>query len=254
MNNLDKIIKNRIFNFLVSVYNWLIKPDVVKISVIIDLILFLPGLYLCVIIAMVYGSQRYNIWDNFMSDLGSINYTPVPNLFDVNLMITSVLIIPAFLYNYKYLTKDTRVIVFNSQEKSMRRVFHIIIFINALSGLILLLIGSIGMFGIGIFSEDRTTLFNLHFYFSVFVFLGLIFGSMFVGIAILLNKVICPRYLGFYMIFGPFITGYLYANPPFTLTQPFLEWMMLVSFQIWLIPAAIFTLIQIKKQSLKRFK
>ena len=236
-------------SFLVDAYKWLTKKEIVKISIIIDLILFLPGLFLCVIIAMVYGAQGYTIWANFISDLGSFNYTPLPILFDVILMITSVLIIPAFLYNYKYLTKNTKIIVYNPQEKPIRKIFHIIIYINALSGLILLLIGSIGMFGIGIFSEDRTTQFNLHFYFSILVFVGLIFGSMFVGVAIVLNKVICPRYLGLYMIFGPFITGYLYFNPPFMLTEPFLEWMMLFSFQIWLIPAAIFTLIQIKKQS-----
>ena len=232
-----------------NVYNWLTKEELVKISIIINLILFAPGLFLCVIIAMVYGVQGYNIWDNFISDLGSFNYTPIPILFDVIIMITSVLIIPAFLYNYKYLTKSAGIIVFNSQEKSMRRVLHIIIYVNALSGLILLLIGSIGMFGIGIFSEDRTTQFNLHFYFSLLVFVGLIFGAMFVGVAILLNKVICPRYLGLYMIFIPFFTGYLYFNPPLNLTEPFLEWMMLFSFQIWLIPAAIFTLIQIRKLS-----
>jgi hypothetical membrane protein len=124
---------------------------------------------------MVYGSQGYNIWNNFISDLGSINSTPIPNLFNVIILITSVFIIPAFLYNYKYLTKNTKIIVFNSQKKSFRTVFNIIIYINALFGLILLLIGTIGMFGIGIFSEDRTTQFNLHFYFSALVFIGLIF-------------------------------------------------------------------------------
>ena len=228
-------------------YNWLTKPKLVKISIIINLIVFLPGLFLCVIIALVYGSQGYTIWDNFISDLGSINYTPFPNLFNVIIMVSSILIIPAYLYNFKYLTKNTRNIVFNSQEKSIRRGFHIIIYVNAFSGLILLIIGSIGMFGIGIFSEDRTTQFHLHFYFSVLVFVGLIFGSMFVGISILLNKVICPRYVGFYMIFGPFLAGYLFVNPPNILIEPFLEWMMLLSFQIWLVPAAIFTLNQIKK-------
>jgi hypothetical membrane protein len=232
---------------MASIYEWLTKPDVVKTSIIISLILFIPGLSLCVIIAMTYGTQGYTIWNNFISDLGSFNYTPIPFLFNVVMIIVSVLTIPAFLYNYKYLTKDARFIVFNSQETSMRRIFHIIIFINSLLGLILLLIGSIGMFGIGIFSEDTTTQFHLHFYFSVLVFVGLIFGSMFVGIAIILNRVIYPRYLGFYMIFGPFLTGYLYVNPPNILTEPFLEWMMLFSFQIWLVPAAIFTLNQIKK-------
>ena len=66
-------------------------------------------------------------------------------------------------------------------------------------------------------------------------------------VSILLNKVICPRYVGFYMIFGPFLAGYLFVNPPNILIEPFLEWMMLLSFQIWLVPAAIFTLNQIKK-------
>lgn len=240
-------MKNQVFKNFIDAYNWLTNPILVKKSVILNLILFLPGLFLCVMIALFFGPQGYTIWDNFISDLGSLNYTPIPFLFDLILMIGSLLTIPAFLYNFKYLTKDTRPIVFNSQERSLRRVFHIIIYLNALLGLIFLLVGTIGMFGIGIFSEDRTTQFNLHFYFSVLVFVGLIFGAMFVGIAIVLNKVICPRYLGLYMIFGPFIAGYLYLNPPFMLTVPFLEWFMLFSFQVWLIPAAFFTLDQIRK-------
>lgn len=229
-------------------YNWLTNPKVVKKSVSLNLILFLPGLFLCVIIAIVFGPQGYTIWDNFISDLGSFNYTPIPFLFDLILMIGSLLTIPAFLYNFKYLTKDTRLIVFNSQERSLRRVFHIIIYLNALLGLIFLFVGSIGMLGIGIFSEDRTTQFHLHFYFSVLVFVGLIFGAMFVGVAVLFNNVICPRYLGLYMIFGPFIAGYLYLNPPLMLTDQFLEWLMLFSFQVWLIPAAFFTLKQIRNR------
>ncbi|TFG22900.1 MAG: DUF998 domain-containing protein [Promethearchaeota archaeon] len=242
-------MKNRTLKKFIVAYNWLTNPNIVKKSVTLNLILFLPGLFLCVMIAMFLGPQGYTIWDNFISDLGSFNYTPIPFLFDLILMIGSLLIIPAFLYNFKYLTKDTRPIVFNSQERSLRRVFHIIIYLNALLGLIFLFVGAVGMFGIGIFSEDRTTQFHLHFYFSVLVFVGLIFGAMFVGIANLLNKVICPRYLGAYMIFGPFITGYLYLNPPFMLTDQFLEWLMLFSFQVWLIPAAFFTLNQIRKGS-----
>ena len=229
-------------------YNWLTNPIIVKKTVILNLIIFLPGLFLCVMIAMFFGPQGYTIWDNFISDLGSFNYTPVPFIFDLILMIGSVLIIPVYLYNFKYLTKYTRIIVFDSQERSLRRIFHIIIYLNALLGFFFLFVGTIGMFGIGIFSEDRTTQFNLHFYFSVLVFVGLIFGALFVGIANFLNKVICPRYLGAYMIFGPFIAGYLYLNPPFMLTDQFLEWLMLFSFQIWLIPAAFFTLNQIRNR------
>jgi hypothetical membrane protein len=221
------------------------QTKLVRFSVIINLIIFLPGLILCVIIAILYGPHGYSIRDNYISDLGSLNFTPVPLLFDSILMSGAILILPAFFYNSKYLTSGARKIIFNREEKLSRRILYIFIYVNAIIGLIFLLIGSIGMFGIGIFSEDR--IIELHFIFSVLVFVGLIFGSLFVGIAIVLRKAICPRFLGFYMIIGPYLAGYLFLNPPFMAPKPFLEWVMLFSFQIWLIPAAFFTLNHIKK-------
>ncbi|MFX1287032.1 MAG: hypothetical protein ACFFFY_00550 [Promethearchaeota archaeon] len=103
-----------------------------------------------------------------------------------------------------------------------------------------LLSGAVGLFGVGLFSEDRTTELGLHFIFSIIVFAGLAFGAFFNGIAILLKlkKTIFPRLLGLYMILGPFIATLMFIYPPISVTRPFLEWMMLFAAFIWLIPTA----------------
>jgi len=226
----------------------LINPKIVRSAIIINLITFIPGLILCVLIANFFGSQGYNIWENYISDLGSIIYTPVPILFDFIIIFGAILTIPAFLYNNKFLMEGTKEIILNSAEKIWKRLYYLFIDISAILGYFFLLIGSVGMFGIGIFSIDRSP--PIHFFFSVFVFAGLIFGALFAGIAILLKKVICPHFLGLYMIIGPFMAGFLFLNPPVSITIQFLEWIMLFAQQIWLIPAAFYTLHHIEKKRL----
>ncbi len=107
-----------------------------------------------------------------------------------------------------------------------------------------LLSGAVGLFGIGLFSEDRTTELGLHFTFSIIVFAGLAFGALFNGIAILLKlkKTIFPRLLGLYMMVGPFTAGVLFLFPPSSVTRPFLEWMMLLAAFLWLIPESFLIL------------
>ncbi|NHJ25312.1 MAG: hypothetical protein EAX89_12095 [Candidatus Lokiarchaeota archaeon] len=227
-------------------YKLLVEPNLVKLTIRINLFTFIPGLAICVLIATLVGPQGYTIWNQYISDLGSLNVTPVPYLFDIIVMTGAILIIPAFLYNFKFLILNSPKIILDSNEKFLKRFFHLIIVFNAILGLFFLLVGSIGLFGIGIFSVDRTTQFNLHFIFSVLVFTGLIFGALFEGITITLKKAICPRFLGLYMIIGPFVAGLLFLNPPPIVTEPFLEWVMLFAQQIWLIPAAFYTLHQIK--------
>ena len=230
-----------------KIYNWFVNPKLVKITILFNLLVFLPGLGLCMLIAYLYGPQGYSIWENYISDLGSINFTPTPFLFDCIAMIGAVLLIPAFIYNYKYLVEGSKNIIMNSNEKPSRRTLYFFIHFNALIGLIVLLLGSVGLFGIGVFSVDRPTPLNLHFTFSVLVFAGITFGAFFQGIAIVLKKVICPRFLGIYMIFGPFLAGILFINRPFMLPESFLEWLILFSQQIWMMPAAIYTLNHIKR-------
>ena len=61
------------------IYRWLVHPKIVKITILLNLFVFLPGLGLCILIAFLFGLQSYTIWDNYISDLGSISFTPAPN-------------------------------------------------------------------------------------------------------------------------------------------------------------------------------
>lgn len=231
-----------------SIAKVLVDPKIVRIAIIINLLTFIPGLILSVLIANFFGPQGYNIWDNFISDLGSIKYTPVPFIFDFIIIFGAILTIPAFLYNNKFLMEGTRDIILNSSEKIWKRIHYVFIDICTILGYFFLLIGSVGMFGIGIFSIDRSP--PIHYFFSFFVFFGLIFGALFAGIAILFKKVICPHLLGLYMIIGPFMGGFLFLNPPVSFSVQFLEWIMLFTQQIWLIPAGFYTLHHIQKKRL----
>ncbi|MBD3213485.1 MAG: hypothetical protein GF311_12830, partial [Candidatus Lokiarchaeota archaeon] len=57
-------------------------PFLLKFCIYGILIVFIPGLIIGVIIAYFFGPESYNIWDNYISDLGSYNYTPAPFILD----------------------------------------------------------------------------------------------------------------------------------------------------------------------------
>ena len=80
-----------------SIYNTLTKPKIVKISIYFSLLTFLPGLILGLIIAINYGSLGYSVWYNWISDLGSLVYTPAPLILDLTCMLSAIFIIPLIL-------------------------------------------------------------------------------------------------------------------------------------------------------------
>jgi len=190
------------------------------------------------------GPESYNIIDNYISDLGSIRYTPAPFILDAIAMTTACFRVPVFFYIAKIIVSDTKNVIFNSNKSIFKRILCIYIDLHAFFGLLSLLSGAVGLFGIGLFSEDRTTELGLHFAFSIIVFAGLAFGALFNGIAILfkLKKTMFPRLLGLYMMVGPFTAGILFLFPPSSVTRPFLEWMMLLAAFLWLIPESLLIL------------
>lgn len=229
-----------------GIYNKLVKEKIIKISIYSSLMIFLPGLFIAVLIAFFFGPESYSIIDNYISDLGSIRFTPTPFILDTIAMLTAILLVPIYFYILKILLSNTKSIIFGSNESVIKKVFYIYIDIHAFLGLISLLTASIGLFGIGLFSEDRTTALGLHFIFSVIVFAGLAFGALFNGLAILLRDTIFPRLLGLYMMIGPFTSSILFVFPPNSVTLPFLEWIMLFSAFLWLIPVAFIILYKIR--------
>ena len=228
--------------------NKIVKPKIVKICIYLSLCLFLIGLLIGVIVAAVFGPEGYNIIDNYISDLGSFRYTPTPFILDSIAMITAFLLVPIFLYSYKNLISGIKKVVFNSNNSLSRRIFNAFIAFNIFLGLVCLIIAVVGLFGVGLFSEDRSTELSLHYIFSIIVFGGLATGALFNGLAILLRKSIYPRLLGLYMLIVPPTVAILFVFPPPMVTLPFLEWMMLFGAFLWLIPEALIILRKLRKE------
>ena len=225
-------------------FNVFLNEKLIKTCIYVSLATFLPGLLIGVLIAYFFGPESYNIIDNYISDLGSIRYTHAPFILDTIAIITACFLIPIFFYIAKIIVSDTRSIIFDSSSPMYKRIHTFDIVLLGLFGLLSLISGAVGLFGVGLFSEDRTTELGLHFIFSVIVFAGLAFGAFFNGFAIVLKltKTIFPRLLGLYMIVGPFTVTILFVFQPTSTTRPFLEWMMLFAAFIWLIPGSFFIL------------
>jgi len=220
-------------------YNKISSPKLVKISIILANSIFLTGLSIGVIISFLFGPESYNIWINYISDLGSFRYTPTPFILDIIAMITAILLIPIFFYLSKEILSKELTLLLNTNHSLGKKIYHLLITIFGFFGFIMLLFTVIGLFGIGLFSEDRTTELGLHFFFSIVVFSGLTFAALFNGVVIILKRTIFPRLMGLYMMVGPFIAGVLFIFPPLLCTRPFMEWVMLFAAFIWLIPGSL---------------
>lgn len=234
-------------------FNHFLNQKLIKTCIYINLITFLPGLLIGVLIAYFFGPRSYSIIYNYISDLGSIRYTPAPLILDVIALTTACFLVPIFFYIAKILISDTKSIIFNSNESIFKRIYCINIVLFAFFGLLSLLSGAVGFFGVGLFSEDRPTELGLHYTFSIILFAGLVFGAFFNGIAILfrLKKSIFPRLLGLYMMVGPLVITILFLNQPISSIRPFLEWMMLIAAFIWLIPGSYLILKSFKSSKTK---
>jgi len=229
MNRDNSIIKS-FFNL----YSHITNPKLIKACMYASLLVFLPALILGVIIAFFFGPEGYTIWDNYISDLGSFNYTPAPFLLDFSAMITSILFIPIFIYFASLLFKD-----YEEYPGVFGKVFSIITKIISIIGLFFLFLAIIGFFGIGLFSEDRSTELGLHLKFSVLVFGAFGLASLYNGVVIMLKYTMFYKAIGLFMFFATPATGILFIINPTSLSQPFLEWMILFSIMIWLIPVYI---------------
>jgi len=234
-----------------SILNKIVQPKVVKICIYVSNLLFLSGLLIGALIAVFFGPEGYNIIDNYISDLGSFRYTPTPFILDSIAMITAFFLLPIFLYSYKKLISGKKEIIFDSNKPLLKRIFNLFVAINVIIGLICLIVAAVGLFGIGLFSEDRTTELGLHYFFSIVVFSGLATGALFNGVAIVLKKSIYPRFLGAYMMVGPLTVALLFVFPPPSTTLPFLEWMMLFAAFLWLIPLSILILQKLRKEEIQ---
>jgi hypothetical membrane protein len=213
-----------------NIYNVLTKPKIVKISIYISLLTFLPGLILGLIIAINFGPPGYSIWYNWISDLGSLDFTPAPLILDITCMLSAIFIIPLILNLSRLYSSHQNHELDNSKREHYivlyRRVFGYI-------GVGCLFIGVIGMFFVGVFSLDRSKPLDIHFFFAVAAFSGFAIGAFFTGLAIVLRNRIFPKAVGYFMVFGPSTASLLYLLCPAPLTRQFLEWILMFSSLAW---------------------
>ena len=210
-------------------YDKATEPKIVKISIYISLATFLPGLILGIIVAMNFGPIPYSLWFNYISDLGSFQYTPAPFILDFTCIVSSIFIIPLILNLSRLYSSNMVENIDNS-----RRTFHIIRArrVFGYMGVSFLLLGVVGMFFVGVFSEDRSPL-SFHYVFATLTFVGFAFGAFFTGVAIVLKRKLFPKIIGYFMILGPSSASIFFLIAPQPLTRQFLEWIMLFSALAW---------------------
>ncbi len=211
-------------------YDFLTNPKIVKNSLWVALVFFFPLLIISLIVAQ-FDPDGFNFVDNFVSDMGSFNHTPAPYIWDYDQMITAILLVPFTFYMEKIIAP-----IPEKAEDFERMRFRL-----SSAGLCWMILGLIGFFGVGLFSEDRSNLLapiglpGLHSLFSVVVFLCIGIAAIFFGLVIVFYDTILPRLLGVFMIFVPFTLAVSYFS---TMYKP-LEWILMLSLFIWIVPSSL---------------
>lgn len=210
-------------------YDKITEPKIVKISIYISLATFLPGIITGLLVAIFNGNLPYSLWLNYISDLGSLKYTPAPFILNVTCTLSAIFIIPLILNLSRLYSSNMSENLDNTKRtyyiNKFRRVFGYM-------GVAFLFVGVFGMFFVGIFSLDRSPM-DAHYYFSTLAFGGFAFGAFFTGLAIVLKKKLFPKTIGYFMMLGPSTASILFVFCPEPFTRQFLEWVMLFSALGW---------------------
>ncbi|MHA1377201.1 MAG: DUF998 domain-containing protein [Candidatus Helarchaeota archaeon] len=238
-----------------SLYGKLTEPKLTKKCILAALLIFIPGLIIAIIIAHFFGPEmyipplyklinnpeslrlnRYTIWSNWISDLGSFRFTPAPFILDIMLMSIGLLMIPVFFYLYtKLLPAPSKIALFDRETKSGKLYAKITI--------VWLIIGAIGAFGAGLFSEDRSY-FGLHGFFSIVVFGGFAVGALLSAFIFIYKETFIPRIFGIIILCSP-IASLLFVINPFN-NLYILEWIMMFAIFAWIIPIALIILKEVE--------
>lgn len=262
-------------------YEFLVNPKVVRLCIKGALIIFVPSLIIGAIIASLLDpagiwmapaiwnqvgmtqlpadEAGYSIFTDYISNLGSLNYSPIPFFLDDAALITSLLLVPVSFY-----LKKRFCTIYDQQEMPGKLGKNL-----STLALLFMLFGMIGFFGIGFFSEDvadsleyasngliMVGILDLHEFFSMVVFLNLIIAGIFLGVIGLKYVSMIPKVfdlnvsksviiiVAIEMIIFPF--PMMVAT---VITQwPFFEWLMLFAVFGWIIPLGVAFLKQINKE------
>lgn len=264
-------VKDKIFEKKKQIHQFLVNPKLVRLCIKFTVVFFPLMIFFGVLVAVFLGPVNlrispgsgllilapFNIMDNYISDMGSHRYTPIPKFLDDGVMVTAIMLIPVCFYLKRLI--DIKSIQLESINVSTKYSSVV---------LITMLIGMIGFFSVGFFSEDvaislypvTTSTYDLHEFFTVVQFVGIASAGLLLGILLVrypqgiieliayekMSKMI-PRIMGLIMIsLTPVLcTFFLLEFPP---SAPFWEWMLFFSIFGWLFPIGIMTLHQINNE------
>ncbi len=214
----------------------LVDPKIVRNCAIISVFSLAFALGVGIIIAQ-FDPDGYNIFENYISDLGSFDHTPFPYLWDFGQMFCAIFMIPAAFYVQKlfftYAKKDEE----RKENSKPRLILSYLCFIS-------MCISLLGMFMAGLFSEDRTTPLGLHLIASYIDFGGLALTSLFFGMSSTFYPSPIPRPLGIFMMILPPTACVIF----FTTFNIFSEWILMFSIMVWIIPFAIILLKHLNRE------
>jgi len=233
-------IRKSINKIRAKLYNFATNFNVVKICAMGVMFGYILLLIIGVLVAALLDPDGYTIWDNWISDLGSRNDTPAPYLYDIACIVAGSMTIPLTFYMEKLLAPLPKRTKLRGGHYSRLR-FRLSSFAFLFS-----IIGNFAYIGVGIFSADRDfeILSDLgigtHGLMSYLAFGGFTFAAFFMGWLIVLYDTKIPKILGIYGIFGPLtvaVLNLIYGSE-------LLEWMLLFSILIWLIPLSLIVLMK----------
>ncbi|MFX1275499.1 MAG: hypothetical protein ACFFBP_06490 [Promethearchaeota archaeon] len=262
-------LKTKIINCKNQFYDYVTEPKRVKLTMIAGLISLILFVAIAVLIAHFYDpatvKDGYNIFIHYISDLGSVRYTSVPVLLNILWMSEAILFTPLVFYLYKKIH-----VCYKDEADS--RVSKTLKWLLINCGFTFLVIGIIGWFWVGFFSEDEGRLLapygfqilgqDLHMIFSIVVFGGMVVAGVFIGIFFILYpktvlKIIDVKLpwillviLGLEMVIWPPLHAILFIISNGQL--PFHEWFMFFALLAWLYPIGYGTLQMLKKDLAER--
>ena len=195
------------------IYEYITNPKIVKTSTIIAFIVVFSALIIGYIIAQ-FGPYGYNMIDNYISDMGSINYTPFPYMRTIGNVISGPFFIPITFYIKKKLTSK-KIADIPRLQSLLGNV-----------GFIGMLTIFISMFFTGIITEDVNML--IHTFFAIIAIIGVFLAMTFYGLLIIKYPTVISKSIGVLMVINIPIIGFLtIIGFPSTI---FYEWMLLLSF------------------------
>ena len=256
-----------------NLYNFLINPNVVRLSCIGTIITWLGGVLIALLIGQLdpagpsYDPTGYNPAINYICDLGNQDLTPMPIIMNYVMMNSAILLIPPAFY--------LRRILINDKSSLLRKIL-------ANLTLICMLTASGGLFFTGVISEDVGDVWDLlfpigypwhdlvaDFAFTFFMISGILVSSQFIVFPDILNKIFSVSnfkivrilFMINTWILTPIFFTFFYTVPYLWYTDnfwtflppwqwaPLWEWLLMSSLTAWLVSASILIIKQIKKKS-----